>query len=39
MNSMNATGQEMDEGLEAMWTESIQNITSINPGKFLSLLL
>ena len=34
MNSINQTGQEMDEGLEGIWAESIQSISQINPGKF-----
>jgi len=32
MGSMHVPGQEMDEGLEEMWTESTQGITSIDPG-------
>mmetsp|Transcript_9102 Transcript_9102/g.21661 ORF Transcript_9102/g.21661 Transcript_9102/m.21661 type:complete len:291 (+) Transcript_9102:132-1004(+) len=31
MNPALLTGQEMDEGLEEMWTESVQNISRINP--------
>lgn len=34
MNSAILSGQEMDEGLEEMWTESIQKISRINPRKF-----
>lgn len=34
MASMNATSQEMDDGLEEMWTESKDGIVAINPGKF-----
>jgi hypothetical protein len=30
-----ATGQEMDEGLEEMWVESFQGISSIDPGEWL----
>lgn len=33
MNPALLTGQEMDEGLEEMWTESVQNISRINPCK------
>ncbi len=33
MASIAVTGQEMDEGLEDMWTESTQGISSIDPGK------
>lgn len=34
MSSMHVPGQEMDEGLEEMWTESTQGISSIDPGTF-----
>lgn len=36
MNPALISGQEMDEGLEEMWTESIQNISRINPCKCTS---
>jgi hypothetical protein len=37
MASINVTAQEMDDGLEEMWTESKDGINSINPGKFIFL--
>lgn len=37
MATSNVHGQEMDEGLEEMWTESTHGISSINPGKFAHL--
>jgi hypothetical protein len=33
MASLNVTGQEMDEGLEEMWTSSTEGISSIDPGE------
>jgi hypothetical protein len=39
MASLNVTGQEMDEGLEEMWTSSSDGISSIDPGEcFLSCM-
>lgn len=34
MNSGIISGQEMDEGLEEMWTESVHKISQINPCKY-----
>lgn len=33
MASIAVTGQEMDEGLEEMWTDSTQGVSAIDPGK------
>jgi hypothetical protein len=39
MTSMPLTGtQDMDEELEAMWTESTQAITVIDPGEFCGVM-
>lgn len=35
MSAIAVAGQEMDEGLEEMWAQSTQGISSIDPGKFL----
>ena len=33
MASMQVAGQEMDEGLEDMWSESLRAIGAIDPGE------